>query len=182
MTHEARKTTPIKTTKNMEHRQHGKPGRRNHTLHHSRSTNQRNSKNNTIPCHKHRERRCYIRISVDGRVRTSIHMEERRHQRKRTTCYSLVCEPFHSQKRSNNSTGKRGSQSSKSHNLQRTCNQSATVHKKGGSPKRIPTIRQGVQRTRIKTIPAKMSLGSRNRIQKGRTRCCRLQGIPHELN
>src|SRR6266702_1007715 len=79
-TNEVGKTTPTKTTKNMEYRQYSKPSRGNHALHHPRHTNWRNSEDNTIPHHKYRERRHHIRIPMDGRLRTTIHMEERGHQ------------------------------------------------------------------------------------------------------
>src|SRR6266702_2069648 len=79
-TYEVRKTTPAETTKNMEHRQYGKSSRRNHALHHPRSTNKGNSKKHAIPRHKYRKRGYHIRIPMDGCIRTSIYMEERRHQ------------------------------------------------------------------------------------------------------
>ncbi len=156
--------TPTKTTKNMEHRQYGQPSWGNHTLHHPRSTNKRGPKKHTVPCYEYRKRGHHIRISLDGRIRASVHMEKWRHRRRRITHYSPVCESFYSQKRPDNRMSKRRRKPTKSHDLHRTRNQSATIHKDGGHPNRIPTICQGIQRAGIKAIPTQTSLGSRNRI------------------
>src|SRR6266702_2192200 len=172
-TDEAGKTTPTKTTKNMEYQQYAESSQGNHVLYYPRSTNQGSQKDDTVPGYKHRKRGYHTRISMDGRIRTSIYMEEWRHSRKRGTYHPPVCKPFYSQ-RPDNRTNKGRKQPNNGYNLNRTRNQSTAVHKKGGSPKRIPTVRQNIQRTRIKTIPTKTSVGSRDQVQTGRPRRSRL--------
>src|SRR6266702_1857727 len=173
---EAREKTPAKTTKNMEYRQYGESSRKDHALHHSRHTNRRKSKNNTIPCYKHRKRRHHTRIPLDGHFRTPVHVEELGYPRKRIAHYPLVGQSLHSRKRPDNRTNEGIKQrlSCAGHDLHGTRHQGATVHKKGGSPRRVSTICQGIQRRGVKTIPTKMSLGSRNRIQERCTRSSRL--------
>src|SRR6266702_4566058 len=127
----------------MEYRQYSESSRGDHTLHHPRHTNRRNSKDNTIPRHKYRERRHHIRIPMDGRLRTTVHMEKRGHQRKGITHHPPVSEPLHPQKGPDNRTsqGNKIRKSTGSHDFHRTRNSSATIHQEGGSPDRIPTIR-----------------------------------------
>src|SRR6266702_1142282 len=95
-TNEAGKKTPTKTAKNMEYRQYAESSWGNHALYHPQSTNQRNQKGNTVPGHEHRKRGYHIGVSMDGRIRTSIHVEKGRHSRERVTCHPPVCKPFQS--------------------------------------------------------------------------------------
>src|SRR6266702_7545622 len=97
-------------------------------------------------------------------------MEEWGYQRKSTTYHPPVSKPFHPWKRPDNHMNKRIRRrlSPTSHNLYGTGHQSTTVHAKGRGSQGIPTIRKIIQRRRLEALPTKTSLGSRNRIQKGR--------------
>ncbi len=89
--------------------------------------------------------------------------------------------PFSPRKGPNNRTNRKQRPTS-SHDLHRTRDQSATIYKTSGGPNRVPTIRQSIQQTRIKTIPTKTSMGSRNRVQKRCAQSSRLQDLSYELD
>src|SRR6266702_4247481 len=89
--------------------------------------------------------------------------------------------PFTPRKGPNNRTNRKQRPTS-SHDLHRTRDQSATIYKTSGGPNRAPTIRQSIQQTRIKTIPTKTSMGSRNRVQKRCAQSSRLQDLSYELD
>src|SRR6266702_5774926 len=160
----------------MEHRQHGQSSRRYHTLYDPQRTNRWSSKDGTVPRHQYRKRGYHIRVSLDGRIRTKVHVEAGCHQRKGITYNPPVSKPLHSRKGTNNRTNPRGGRGSlgSSYDFHRARHSSTTIHQKGGSSRGIPTIHQSIQRRRLEAIPTKEGLGPRNRVQKGRTRSHRL--------
>src|SRR6266571_7720545 len=98
---------------------------------------------------------------MDGCLRTQVHMEKWGYRRKGTTYHPLVSKPFYPRKGPDNRTNQRR-QLTKGYNVHQTRNQSTATHKKSGSPDGIPTVHQSIQRTRVKTIPTKTSMGSCN--------------------
>src|SRR6266702_4282271 len=91
----------------MEYRQYREPSWGDYALHHTRHTDRRESKTNTIPRHQHRQRGHHTRIPMDGGLRTPIFVEKRGHQRESATHHPPVSEPSYSRKRPDNRTNKR---------------------------------------------------------------------------
>src|SRR6266702_4755481 len=101
---------------------------------------------------------------MDGRLRTPIHVETWGNTRTSVTDHNPVSRSLTNNRRPDYCADT--DKPSTGYYFDRTCHQSTTIYKEGGSSPGIPKVRQGIQRRRIKALSAQMCMGSRHRIQK----------------